>query len=153
MTHRRVAQPVDVIRGGLFESAANDHAEAVADASVTRGTVDIEPLTAAIEQGFVDCNREDIQIVTLIVLAFVVSDVFFHIAAGDSAFHLRTPAAPINDEIAGALGLVFRLVLHVETRTAGQQERGGEQYVTVPHRATSATSSGPRLSRNAAVRS
>jgi hypothetical protein len=154
MSHRRFPQPVDVIRGRLLQSAPHNHPQTVSDGAMAGRAVNVVSPLPALDERFIHRKRERFNILARRVLAFVERGIFVQPATRDRALHGLPLAAAVGEEIARALRTVFRLILHVESRTTHQTkpEQGHtERSCDHPHRATSAISSGPRLSRNPAV--
>jgi hypothetical protein len=122
MSHRRVAQTLDVVRRRLLEPAPHNHSETVADSPMAWRAVNVIPLLPAQDNSLVDCDRKVRDVPARGVFTFVKSRVFFERATRDRAFHRLPLAAAIGEKFARALWPVFRLVLHVETRTACRQQ-------------------------------
>ena len=80
--------------------------------------VDVVSLLAAHDDSLIHGDRERLDVLARGVLAFVEGRIFVERAARDGAFHRLPLAAAVGEEIARALRLVFRLILHVEPRAA-----------------------------------
>ena len=122
MPDRSVPQAIDVIRGGLLETAPDNHAETVADCPVARRAVRGVAGLATFYESLIDGDRKRVDIVAVGILALVISAIFFERSARDGSLNFRTAAASVGKEVAAALRLVFRLILHIEPGASRKRE-------------------------------
>ncbi len=155
MSHRRIPQTIDVIRRGLFEAAPHDHSQTVSNPAVAWRAIYVVTLLPAQDDCFIDGDRECLNILARGVFTFVKRRILIERAAGDGSIHRLPLAASIGEKFAWALRPVLGLILHIESGTTSQRQAQQDHVRNeeILHRATSAISSGPRLSRKPAVNS
>ena len=110
--NRRLAQTIDVVRGGAAKSAPGDHPLAVAQAAVADGTKDVEALPAAFQNLAGDRERKCLCI-RIAGLARIQMGVFSQVAARHGFGQERPRRASVFEERALLQRLVLRLIVHI----------------------------------------